>query len=191
MARLREISVVVGTATGVATLGRMIREFRRDGALSRPTAALLDALYVAHFAGVWSWASDDPARLRLPADVARVAGTAAAVSGALMMGAGMRLFPTGTQINARGDEELVTDGIYRYSRNPQYVGWSLVVAGVALARRSPRGLALAALYPVAVRAWVPHEEQHLRRAFGDEFEEYLRVSARWFGPPRGSPGRPG
>lgn len=185
MAKLRAISLVVGTATGVATLARMIQEFRRDGALSRPTAALLDTLYVAHLAGVWWWASDDPARLRVAPDIARIAGTVVAAGGALMMAAGMRLFPTGAQINARGDEELVTEGIYRYSRNPQYVGWSLVLAGVALARRSPRGLALAAVYPAAVRIWLPHEEQHLRRTFGDQYEDYLRTSARWLGPPGG------
>lgn len=181
--KTRNVRLATGLLAGVATLRQMIREIHRDGALSRVTATVLDGLYVAHLLEVCRRGRDDPRRVPLPRGVARAVGGAAAALGASLMTAGMLRFPSEAQINAQGDHELVTGGIYRYSRHPQYVGWTLLLVGIATAARSPRALALAAAYPAGVSVWLPHEEAHLAESFGDAYRDYQQRTPRWFGPP--------
>jgi protein-S-isoprenylcysteine O-methyltransferase Ste14 len=75
---------------------------------------------------------------------------------------------------------LVMSGPYRFSRNPMYVGLTLIYLGVAGTR--------AELWPVIVLpvllAYVnfiviPVEEQHLREAFGDSYAQYSARVRRW------------
>ena len=76
-------------------------------------------------------------------------------------------------------EYLLTDGPYRFSRNPMHVGgiaiwggWSAWFGSVPVAT----GLAvLTALYRVAI-VW---EEQTLARRWGDEWHDYTRRTGRW------------
>jgi protein-S-isoprenylcysteine O-methyltransferase Ste14 len=75
---------------------------------------------------------------------------------------------------------LVTGGMYRFSRNPMYLGMVLFLLGVALCLGS-----LSALIPVAVYAWIidrqfiRNEEIFLTGIFGDEFREYMKRVRRW------------
>lgn len=180
MNRMR-MALAAGFGIGAVTLRRMITEFDRGGALSGATVGILDALYAAHLAGVVAVSRRGPRTLPLPPPVAATAGAAAVPAGTGIVVAGMSRFPSVGQLNATGDEELVTGGIYRWTRNPQYLGWSLVLAGTALAHRSWRGLALAVAYPAAIRVWLPHEERHLERQFGDAYRAYRRQVRRWIG----------
>jgi protein-S-isoprenylcysteine O-methyltransferase Ste14 len=75
---------------------------------------------------------------------------------------------------------LVMSGPYRFSRNPMYVGLTLIYLGVAGTR--------AEFWPVIVLpvllAYVnfiviPVEEQHLREAFGDSYVQYSARVRRW------------
>ena len=82
-------------------------------------------------------------------------------------------------------EALVEAGPYRLSRNPpQYIGYVMLWTGAGLARRSWRGLAAAVTYAAAVRAWVPVEERHLSREFGDEYRHWAQRRSRWLGLPK-------
>ena len=176
-----QVALAAGFGVGAVTLRRMITEFSRDGALSASTAGVLDGLYAAHLAAVVAVSRHGPQALPLPAAVAAAAGAAAVAAGTGVTAAGMGRFPSVGQLNATGDEELVTGGVYRWTRNPQYLGWSLVLAGTALVHRSWRGLALAAVYPAAIQVWLPHEERHLERRFGDAYHDYRRQVRRWIG----------
>lgn len=173
--------LTAGLGVGAVTLRRMIVEFRRDGALSVATAGVLDALYLAHAAAVTTASRRDHSVLQVPQPVAAALGIATVACGVGVMAAGMRQFPSVGQVNAIGDREFVTAGIYRYTRNPQYLGWSLVLAGVGLAHRSWRGMTLAAVYPAAIQVWLPHEERHLEDEFGLAYRRYRRRVRRWIG----------
>jgi protein-S-isoprenylcysteine O-methyltransferase Ste14 len=82
-------------------------------------------------------------------------------------------------------KEVVRKGLYRYSRNPMYVGVITAIAGQALVYRS-RGIALYALLAALVFHCVVVflEEPHLARARGPAYDDYRRCVPRWLGLPR-------
>ena len=81
---------------------------------------------------------------------------------------------------------LVVRGLYRYVRNPIYVGVLLIVLGEAILLES---LTLA-IYAVILWLFfhlvvVLYEEPELRENFGSEYEVYLRSVGRWIPKRRG------
>lgn len=79
---------------------------------------------------------------------------------------------------------LKTDGIYRYSRNPQLVGGFLFIAGYALLWPNWEGALWACLWLVISHLMVRAEESHLECIFGDEYRDYCKRTQRYFGLPR-------
>jgi protein-S-isoprenylcysteine O-methyltransferase Ste14 len=89
-------------------------------------------------------------------------------------------FGRGTPAPIDAPRRLVVRGLYRYVRNPMYVGVLLVIAGWALLFRSPRvvvyGAAVALFFHLFV---VAVEEPTLRGKFGRSYERYCREVGRW------------
>ena len=81
---------------------------------------------------------------------------------------------------------LVVHGLYRYTRNPMFLGAFSMAFGEALIFNS-RALLYYFLLVVAMQmVHVPlNEERWLRRGFGAEYEEYCRHVPRWL--PRRTP----
>ena len=75
---------------------------------------------------------------------------------------------------------LVTNGLYRFTRNPMYLGMVLFLLGVALLLGS-----LSALAPVIAYTWIidrqfiRNEELFLQEIFGEEYLAYMRRVRRW------------
>jgi protein-S-isoprenylcysteine O-methyltransferase Ste14 len=77
---------------------------------------------------------------------------------------------------------LVITGLYRWVRNPMYVGMAMMLIGEALLVPHiwREMAALAAVLSIAVALLVvKKEEPDLRRMFGSEYEEYCRQVPRW------------
>ena len=75
---------------------------------------------------------------------------------------------------------LLTSGIYRWSRNPIYVGMLLVFAGGAMALNWPWLLAATtAMVPATYLLLIRPEESYLARTFGREWEDYRARVRRW------------
>lgn len=75
---------------------------------------------------------------------------------------------------------LVTTGVYRFTRNPMYLGMALVLLGCAVTV----GAATAFIVPPVFMAiihfrFILPEEQMLREVFPDEFPAYCRKVRRW------------
>ena len=71
-------------------------------------------------------------------------------------------------------------GLYRYSRNPMYVGVLSLVFAQALFFASPGTLLYAALLFLAFHAFVVlYEEPTLARSFGAAYQRYLASVPRW------------
>ena len=82
--------------------------------------------------------------------------------------------------------ELVIAGLYRYVRNPQYVGVVLVLVGEALLSGRVVLFAYAALMAVGYHLFVRYyEEPTLGRLFGEPYARYRATVPRWL------PKRPG
>jgi protein-S-isoprenylcysteine O-methyltransferase Ste14 len=73
---------------------------------------------------------------------------------------------------------LVTAGVYRFVRNPSYLGLILTALGWSLGFRSIVGIILALVTLVPVVARINSEEALLSQAFGDEYEAYRKRTWR-------------
>lgn len=82
----------------------------------------------------------------------------------------------------RGAEQLLTSGVFAVSRNPIYLGNTLLLAGIALAFSLPWLLASTLAASVLVE-WlaIRREERHLAARFGQAFADYTRRVPRWIG----------
>lgn len=75
---------------------------------------------------------------------------------------------------------LVRGGIYRYTRNPMYLGFLLLLLGLAAFLGSWPALIVALLFvPYMNRFQIEPEERALARLFGGEFELYRGEVRRW------------
>ncbi len=75
---------------------------------------------------------------------------------------------------------LVTEGVFRVSRNPMYVGMALVLTGAALGFGSLSPFAVPFLFGwLATRHFIRAEEAALQEVFGPAYEEYRRRVRRW------------
>ncbi|HEU5109319.1 MAG TPA: isoprenylcysteine carboxylmethyltransferase family protein [Micromonosporaceae bacterium] len=95
----------------------------------------------------------------------------------------------GTPAPVAPPDSLVVGGLYRYVRNPMYLGVLAAIAGQALALGRPVLLAYAAVVALAVVAFARgYEEPALRRRFGASYEQYRRHVPGWW--PRATAWRP-
>ncbi len=77
-------------------------------------------------------------------------------------------------------DDLITDGVYRYTRNPMYLGMTLMLAAVATGTGLVPFYASAAAFVLVIdRVFCPYEEQKLARAFGQSYLAYRRRVRRW------------
>jgi protein-S-isoprenylcysteine O-methyltransferase Ste14 len=75
---------------------------------------------------------------------------------------------------------LITDGPYKFSRNPAYLSLTMLYVGIGVLLNN--GWLLILVIPVflAMDLWVVRrEEQHLEAKFGEEFRRYKAAVHRW------------
>jgi protein-S-isoprenylcysteine O-methyltransferase Ste14 len=84
-------------------------------------------------------------------------------------------------------KQLVVQGLYRYVRNPMYLGVLLVLLGETAFFGSPALLQYTLAWFFLVNLVVVlYEEPSLRNRFGDSYERYRRSVHRWL-PTRPTP----
>ena len=80
---------------------------------------------------------------------------------------------------------LLTQGPYRFSRNPMFLGELIIWLGWAFFFGSVAVLiAFLVLVLLINYRVVPREERELEARFGDSYVEYMKTVPRWFGIPR-------
>ena len=83
-------------------------------------------------------------------------------------------------VNPNKASQLVTFGIYKFTRNPMYLGFAIMLLAMAIKMQT-----LVALLWLAVFIWymtrfqIKPEERALTKIFGDAYIEYCQQVRRW------------
>lgn len=77
---------------------------------------------------------------------------------------------------------IITEGPYKYSRNPIYFSFLIGYAGLAMLADAPvMLLLLLPLWYTLSKYVIQPEEDYLSEKFGAEYIEYMGLTHRWFG----------
>ena len=148
----------------------------RPGVIAPPPLIYL-AFLAAGLGLGYAWPAplvDDAARYPL-------GGALAALGVALAVVALLRFRHAGTNVRTeKPATALVTEGPYRYSRNPIYVALTLIYCGIGVAADSGWVLGLAVpLLAVMRYGVVAAEERYLEATFGEAYRHYKGRVRRW------------
>ena len=186
------LSILFGIRVAMRALAAGEAAPRSDGGQAAagsgaPDVAGVIALPPLIFLGFLAAATVFEAILPLPIPVAHslasyVAGVALAAGGFVMIAIGTRRFAAaGTNIPPTlPTTALVVDGIYGRTRNPLYLGTTLIYLGLSVAAGSlwAIGLLVPLLWVINVGV-VKREERYLERKFGDAYRDYKARVRRW------------
>ena len=88
-----------------------------------------------------------------------------------------------TTINPLHPEQtstLVTEGLYRFTRNPMYLGLLIVLTGWSIYLGNITALFVLPLFALVITYWqIVPEERVLEQKFGDHYLAYKRSVRRW------------
>ena len=85
-----------------------------------------------------------------------------------------------TPINPSNATKLITDGIYKFSRNPMYLGLLLVLVGISIILNLTGGFFFIILFILYINLFqIIPEENTMVDLFKDEFLEYKKNVRRW------------
>jgi protein-S-isoprenylcysteine O-methyltransferase Ste14 len=106
------------------------------------------------------------------------------VAGILVGGIAVSLFArartTVNPLKPRESSALVTRGVYRWTRNPMYLGMLIVLVAWALFVANWLAFVGLPLFIVLInRFQIGPEERVLRERFGAPFDDYCRKVRRW------------
>lgn len=103
------------------------------------------------------------------------------IIGLILMLGGMKEFGSIKKLSGLDNSKLVTTGIYKYSRNPQYLGWFITLFGISFLGHSILSFLLTFLFIVIIHfRIIKLEEPYLSRIFGNEYELYKKSTSRYF-----------
>lgn len=116
------------------------------------------------------------------------AGLIGTASAAVGVAAVTEFIRRGTTVHPGTPEHasvLVTERVYRFTRNPMYLALTGALVTHAAWLGSVRAVVpVAALAAILTRFQILPEEQALKERFGEDYHEYLRRVPRWIGPSR-------
>ena len=85
-----------------------------------------------------------------------------------------------TPINPSNATKLVVNGIYKFSRNPMYLGLLLILFGISIILNPIGGLFLIPLFILYINLFqIIPEEKAMVDLFKDEFLKYKKNVRRW------------
>ena len=88
-----------------------------------------------------------------------------------------------TTVNPLSPEQatkLVTNGIFKLSRNPMYLGMAVILASVAVFFNIIGGIIFMALFCLYITKFqIIPEEKAMKELFAQDFERYMQATRRW------------
>ena len=141
-----------------------------------PPLVALFFIFVAYLLG---WLIRIP--LSMPALVRNI-GLGLVVIGFLLgVGALVEFRKARTTLDPHGSvKQLVNSGVYRFTRNPIYLGFLLMLIGMPLNSGLYWGILLVPLFMISMnRLVIEHEEAYLEKKFGATYTGYKSRVRRW------------
>lgn len=77
--------------------------------------------------------------------------------------------------------KLVTEGIYRFSRNPAFLGFDLVYLGILVMFFNPILLVITLISIILMHLQILNEEKYLEKLYGEEYQSYKKQTSRYAG----------
>jgi protein-S-isoprenylcysteine O-methyltransferase Ste14 len=82
--------------------------------------------------------------------------------------------PTGTT------STIVTKGVYKFSRNPMYLGMTMMLTGASfLMGSAPSFFAPVVFFLIIDKVFIPYEEEKLFATMQDKYSQYFEETRRW------------
>jgi protein-S-isoprenylcysteine O-methyltransferase Ste14 len=100
---------------------------------------------------------------------------------ALILAAGAHFRLNQTTVNPTlAPNRLITKGLFRFSRNPMYLGMLLLLMVQPLLTLRPQLFVFTALFFIIMNFWViPREEIMIKKTFGHQYDAYCTRTKRW------------
>jgi protein-S-isoprenylcysteine O-methyltransferase Ste14 len=160
----------VWAVLGVTVLVRLAHDYTR-GNVSPLTAFLLWPWHGLNYFLLIVLSTERVWAVDLPGAVI-AGGAGLIVVGMVIIVAGFYEFRSIRRLSGTQQDRLVTTGIYRFSRHPQYLGIILTLLGGAVAGQSAAAGALAVALGLGLVLYLPIEEHYVERAFGERYLRY-------------------
>jgi len=170
----------------ILSLRFLRRQYRVRGRLSGLGSLVHVAMFVVNgmFVGMLAWGTGAiPPMKGLP-----WLGIPVLVVGLGILVSAMDLFRGFSRWLGSATPALKTNHLYGLSRNPQFVGYGLLILGVQIAWGRPLGWIGVFAYLVLIRFVALVEEEHLTRLYGQPYRDYCARVPRFVGW-RGRAGR--
>ncbi len=168
--------LILTIPTSVLSLLYARWEYRQRGKLTIFGLALLCLMLfvpnlVIHYA----------ASYELPSTLLDFIGVVVGLTGITLCLVSIRVFRSILKVLCVNAGKLTIAGPYKWSRNPQYVGWFFFLLGFILTNLSLWGLAALVVVAFSMHLLVLIEEEHLLRTFGDQYADFCREVPRYLG----------
>ena len=117
----------------------------------------------------------------------RSLGIVVAISGIIVLNIAMATLKDSWKSGVDYDQKtkLVTYGIYKYSRNPGFVGFILFYLGMMLFFSNILNIIVTLIVIISFHLQILEEERFLKRSIGKEYLDYLIQTRRYIGRKKG------
>lgn len=161
-------------------LWKLFLDYQNYGKLTRLGSVLHILVYVIHgmFMGFCLWGGRVATTIGWNFQTGL--GLFVAVVGLILTIAGMNFFRSLRKHTGLETGKLDTEGLYAWSRHPQFVGYGIILIGFSIVWYNQWIWAGLAAYFLLAYGAALIEEEHLLRVFGDEYSAYSKRVPRFF-----------
>jgi len=180
------LSVSIGfwVVLGIFVFSQVKKTYARNGTFSNNLLFLWFVMWGMYHLAVVLSALLHVWRIPVDRDFSLMLGWSLIGIGVAILAAGMIEFRSLRRSCGQDTSKLITTGIYRWSRNPQFIGCFLYLLGIAFVGRSGLAFTLVAAAAVVIRWYtVKLAEPYLERLYGEEYRLYRLKTGRWFSLP--------
>lgn len=172
--------MIINGALAVLFGVRAKRAFQNEGRLTRTLAAWSGIAMHGHAVLTLAVAWLDRGSLYESHLVTAVVGGIITIAGAAAIALGRIAYGNQQRVYGLLEDRIIADGIYRWSRNPQYLGYALIFTGIAIVTGSSLAFVFTVVFITLIHAGVTLiEEPHLQEKFGREYRDYRNQTSRY------------